>query len=72
MARFCTILVQIVGFGRLQAARMILESRVVDNMAEGFLPNLPLPDVLVPVHPRAEVGLGVVQVESENLLQSNQ
>ena len=34
-------------------------------MAEGFLPDLPLPDVLVPVHPRAEVGLGVVQVENE-------
>ena len=41
-------------------------------MAECLLPDLPLPDVLVPVHPRAEVGLGVIQVERQNLLQSDQ
>ena len=62
------ILVQILGFGGFQAARMVLESRVVDNMTEGFLPDPAFADVLVPIHPRAEVGLGIIQVERENLL----
>jgi hypothetical protein len=28
--------------------------------------------VVVPIHPRAEVGLGIVQVERKNLLQSDE
>jgi hypothetical protein len=44
---------------------------VVDDMAECFLANLPLADVVVAVHPRAEIGLGVVEVESQNLLQAD-
>jgi hypothetical protein len=47
---------------------MLLESPIVDNMPECFLPDLALPDVLVAIYPRAQIGLGVVEVEGENLL----
>jgi hypothetical protein len=45
---------------------------VVEDMAECFLANLPLADAVVAVHPRAEIGLGVVQMEGHNLLQPDQ
>ena len=45
---------------------------IIDDVPECFLPELALADVLVPVHARAEIGLGVVQVESKHLFQPNQ
>ena len=48
---------------------MPTEARIVDNATKGFLADLAFADVLMPVHARAEVGLGIVQVEGEDLLQ---
>src|ERR1035441_9612037 len=61
------VFMHVLGLRRLQAAGMVLESRVVDDMAECLLPDLAFPDVLVAVHTRAEIGLGVIQVEGKNL-----
>src|ERR1017187_1155607 len=65
------IFMHVLGLRRLQAAGMVLESRVGDDMTECLLADSALPVVLVPVHTRAELGLGVIQVEGKNLLQSN-
>ena len=46
---------QILGFRGLQAARVLLESPIIHNMPEGFLPDLTLPDVLVAIYPRVFV-----------------
>lgn len=49
------ILVQILGLRGLQAARVLLESPIADNMLESRLPDLALPDVLVAIYPRVFV-----------------
>ena len=51
---------------------MLLEPPVVDDVPKGLLPDFALADVLVPIHARAQVGLGVVQMECEDLLEPNQ
>jgi hypothetical protein len=47
------------------------EPRVIDDQAEGLAPDLSLSDMGVPIHVRAELGLGIVQVKGKNLLQAN-
>ena len=59
---------QILRLGRLQTARAILKPQIVHNMTERLLPDLPLSDVLMPIHARAEVRFGIVEMEGENFL----
>ena len=46
---------QVFGFVGFQTAGRLLETRVVDNMAEPFQPDFSLANVFMPVHPRTEV-----------------
>jgi len=45
---------------------------VVEEGTEGLEADLPLPDMLVPIQPRPEPLLGVVQVEGAEPVQANQ
>jgi hypothetical protein len=66
------ILVEVRGFWGLQAARCARKSRVIDDVSKGFLANLPIPYVGMPIDTRLKVCLGIVQVERKDLLNANQ
>lgn len=46
---------------------MVAETRVIDEVAEALLPDFSLPDVRMAVHPRAQPGFGIIQVERQDL-----
>ena len=61
---------QIIGFRRFQATRQVAKTRVVDEVPEGFAPDFSLADAGMAIHSRAEVGLGIVEVNGQNLVQA--
>jgi hypothetical protein len=66
------VLMQIIGFVCFKAARPLLEPGVVDDVAEGFQADFAFADVFVPVHPRVEIRLGIVEVKGGDLFLSDQ
>ena len=65
------VLVKIGGLGRLEAAGRVGETGVVDDVAERLFAYQPVANVVVPVDPRIEIRLRVVQVKRQHLLQAD-
>src|SRR5205809_7769967 len=63
---------QVVRFRRLQATRMIAESRVSNDLPESFRADLSLSNMLVTVNPGTESSLGVVKMKGGDLLEPDQ
>src|SRR5438105_2649537 len=61
------VLVHVLGLRGFEATGMVLESRVVHDVAKCFAANLSLADVFVPVHARVQVSLGIIEVKREHL-----
>src|SRR5581483_8293792 len=57
---------------RLQAGRMFFEARIVHDVPERLASDLSLADVRMAIHARAEIGFGIVQVKSEDLLHADE
>ena len=53
---------------RLEAARRVGETGVVDDVAERLFADQPVADVVVSVHARIEICLRVVEVKRQHLL----
>ena len=57
------VFLEVFAFGGFEAAGMSGETRVVDDMAEGFLADFSLADAGVAIDAGTEFGFGIVEVE---------
>ena len=60
------------GFGGFEAAGVVGEPWVVDDVAEGFAADFALADAGVAIDAGAEIGFGVVEVEGEDLVEADE
>ena len=65
------IFVEILAFGSFKAARVIFKPGIVHNMSESLASDFSQADPCVTINTRSKVRLRIVQVESENLVQSD-
>jgi hypothetical protein len=65
------VFVEIFAFGCFEAAGVIFEAGVVEDVAERFFADFALADAGVAVDAGVEVGFGIVEVEGEDLLKAN-
>ena len=51
---------------------MVLETRIIDNMAKGFEANLTLANVGMAIDAGAKLSLGIVEMKGEDLLEADE
>src|SRR5258708_16474236 len=66
------VLVQIGRLGRLQTAGQVAKAGIVDDVTESLAADSSLADPGVTIHARAEVGLGILEMKSEDALHAHQ
>src|SRR5258708_4762335 len=66
------VLVQIGRLGRLQTAGRVAKTSIVDDVTESLAADSSLADPGVTIHARAEVGLGILEMKSEDALHAHQ
>jgi hypothetical protein len=66
------IFVEVGGLGSFEAAGVLGEARIVDDVSEGLTSDFALADACMAIDPGAEVGFGVVQVEGEDLVEADE
>src|SRR5712691_11873347 len=66
------VLVQIGRLWRLQTAGQVSKAGIVDDVTECLAADFSLADPGVTIHTRAEIGLGIVEMKSEDAVQANQ
>ena len=65
------VLVEVVGFVRLEAGGCVFEARVVDDVAKSFASDFSLADVFVPIYARIQICFGIVEVKGDDLFSPN-